>query len=162
MIGSFMSRRPRADGGRRRGCYHIAPQKGSVCGARRVLLDSAPHGRPAPPFHVFGRLPQYESESCWRENPIIRFDTLTEEREYAVMACFYSRIYADNENGFRYYAIFDLTNEADFNYYVTQAKANAIYETGVNAVFGDELIVLSTCSHHVTDGRFAVVAKRIK
>ncbi len=111
---------------------------------------------------VFGRLPQYESESCWRENPIIRFDTLTEEREYAVMACFYSRIYADNENGFRYYAIFDLTNEADFNYYVTQAKANAIYETGVNAVFGDELIVLSTCSHHVTDGRFAVVAKRIK
>ncbi|MCR4607861.1 MAG: sortase [Oscillospiraceae bacterium] len=111
---------------------------------------------------VFGRLPQYESESCWRENPIIRFDTLTEEREYAVMACFYSRIYADNENGFRYYAIFDLTNEADFNYYVTQAKVNAIYETGITAEYGDELIVLSTCSHHVTDGRFAVVAKRIK
>ena len=110
---------------------------------------------------VFGRLPQYESESCWRENPVIRFDTLTEEREYAVMACFYSRIYADDEYGFRYYAIFDLTNEADFNYYVAQAKANAIYDTGVDAVYGDELIVLSTCSHHVTDGRFAVVAKRI-
>ena len=43
-----------------------------------------------------------------------------------------------------------------------QAKAEALYDTGVNAVYGDEILVLTTCSHHTTDGRFAVIAKGIK
>ena len=110
---------------------------------------------------VFGRLLEYDSEECWCENPVIYFDTLTEERQYAVMACFYSQIYYNNEPGFRYYDFYDLTDENVFDYYVEQAKANAIYDTGVTASYGDELIVLSTCSHHVSDGRFAVVAVRI-
>ena len=111
---------------------------------------------------VFGRLPEYDSIKTWQENPTIIFDTLTEEREYAVMACFYSQIYYDDTPAFRYYDYYDLTDPNVFEYYVQQAKANAIYDTGVTASYGDELIVLSTCSHHVTDGRFAVVAKRIK
>lgn len=111
---------------------------------------------------VFGRLPEYDDVNTWRENPTIRFDTLTEERTYAVMACFYSQIYYDDTPAFRYYDFYDLTDENVFNFYVEQAKANAIYETGITAQYGDELLVLSTCSHHVTDGRFAVVAKRIK
>ncbi|MBR0353512.1 MAG: class B sortase [Oscillospiraceae bacterium] len=111
---------------------------------------------------IFGRLPEYADYACWRENPTFRFDTLTEEREYAVMACFYSRIYYEGEPGFRYYDYCDLSDENVFNYYVSQAKAESIYDTGVTAVYGDEIMVLSTCSHHTEEGRFAVVAKRIK
>ncbi len=110
---------------------------------------------------VFGRLLEYDDINTWRANPVIRFDTLNEERKYAVMACFYSQIYYDNTPAFRYYDFYDLTDENVFNFFVEQSKANAIYETGINAEYGDELLVLSTCSHHVTDGRFAVVAKRI-
>ena len=111
---------------------------------------------------VFGRLPEYADAETWRQNPTIRFDTLTEEREYAVMACFYSRIYYEGEPGFRYYDYYDLSDENVFNTFVAQAKAEALYDTGVNAVYGDEILVLTTCSHHTTDGRFAVIAKRIK
>ncbi|MBR0040873.1 MAG: class B sortase [Oscillospiraceae bacterium] len=110
---------------------------------------------------VFGRLPQYEDEDCWRENPVFRFDTVFEEREYAVMACFYSRLYMDYEEGFRFYEYFDLSDEDVFNEYLDQVMAAALYDTGVRARYGDELLVLSTCSHYTADGRFVVVAKRI-
>ena len=35
----------------------------------------------------------------------------------------------------------------------------SLYDIGITAEYGDELLVLSTCSHHTTDGRFVVVAK---
>ena len=110
---------------------------------------------------IFGRLTQYAEEDCWRENPVIRFDTMYEERQYAIMACFYSRLFGEHESGFRYYQYFDLTEEAVFKEYVAQTMASALYDTGVTAEYGDELLVLSTCSHHTSDGRFVVVAKRI-
>ncbi len=37
-----------------------------------------------------------------------------------------------------------------------------MYDTGVDASYGDEFITLSTCAYHVEDGRFVVVGKRIK
>ena len=111
---------------------------------------------------VFGRLPEYAEEACWRENPVIGFDTVFEERQYAVMSCFYSRLYEDYEQGFRYYQYFDLTDEATFNEYVSQVMAAALYDTGVRAEYGDELLVLTSCSHHTGDGRFVVVAKRVE
>ena len=78
------------------------------------------------------------------------------------MACFYSRLYYDYEQGFRFYEYFDLTDEATFNEYVSRVNASAIYDTGLRAEYGDELLVLTTCSHHTADGRFVVVAKRVK
>ena len=69
----------------------------------------------------------------------------------------------DEDNGrFRYYYFTDLSDKKDFDYFVEHVKMNALYDTGVDAEWGDELLTLSTCSYHVTNGRFVVVAKRIK
>lgn len=110
---------------------------------------------------VFGRLPDYAMEDCWRKNPIIYFVTVYEERQYAVMSCFYTRLLYDGEEGFRYYEYFDLTDENTFNEYVSEVMKAARYDTGVTASYGDELLVLSTCSNHDPNGRFVVVGKRI-
>ena len=78
------------------------------------------------------------------------------------MAAFLSRIYDKNEQGvFRYYEYFDLSDEDVFNEYVQQVRAAALYDTGIDAVFGAELLVLSTCNYHTANGRFVVVAKRV-
>ena len=112
---------------------------------------------------MFGQLPKYADESFCAEHPLIRFDTVYEQREYVVMAAFLSRIYDREERWvFRYYEYFDLSDEAIFNEYVQQVKAAALYDTGIDAVFGDELLVLSTCNYHTAEGRFVVVAKRVK
>lgn len=110
---------------------------------------------------MFGSLPKYADESYYENHPIIRFDTLYEQREYQVIAAFYSRIYGKNEaNGFRYYEYTDLSDEAIFEEYLEQVRAVAIYDTGLTAEYGDELLTLSTCNYHTEDGRFVVVAKK--
>lgn len=39
-------------------------------------------------------------------------------------------------------------------------KEKALYDTGVSLHYGDQLLMLSTCSHHTEEGRFVVVAKK--
>lgn len=111
---------------------------------------------------MFGDLDEYQSEEYAKEHPIIHLDTLTEEREYEVIAAFKSRVYEVGEKGvFRYYQYADLSDPDQFETYLSQVKAAALYDTGVEASFGDRILVLSTCSYHTKNGRFAVVARQV-
>ena len=43
-----------------------------------------------------------------------------------------------------------------------QVKAASLYDTGVEASFGERILVLSTCDKEYTEnGRFVVVAKEV-
>lgn len=111
---------------------------------------------------MFGQLPRYADPGYCEEHPVIRFDTLYEQREYRVVAAFYSRVYDKAETGvFRYYAYTDLSDEAVFREYMEQVYAAALYDTGIAVDYGDELLALSTCNYHTKNGRFVVVARRI-
>ena len=110
---------------------------------------------------MFGGLSAYAQADYAAEHPVIRYDTLDREGEYQVMAAFYSRVYTDrDENVFRYYQYSNLSDPAVFQSYVDQVKAAALYDTGVEASYGDRLLTLSTCSYHTDDGRFVVVARQ--
>lgn len=112
---------------------------------------------------MFAPLLDYADREFWEEHPYIQFDTLEAPGTYAVVAAFYSRIYEQEEAGvFRYYDWVYLEEQKDFEDYVNQVKQAAIYDTGVDPKFGDQLLALSTCSYHVEDGRFVVVAKKIE
>ena len=110
---------------------------------------------------MFGDLNKYSSESYCKEHSIIRFDTIYEEGTYEVMYVFRSRIYNEDEIVFKYYQFFDASSEREFNSNMNEMAAIALYDTGVTASYGDELLTLSTCDYSETDGRFVVVAKRI-
>ena len=38
----------------------------------------------------------------------------------------------------------------------------SLYDTGVTASYGDKLLTLSTCDSSEEDGRFVVVAKKVR
>ena len=63
---------------------------------------------------------------------------------------------------FRYYYFTDLTYKTDYDYFVKKVKEGSLYDTGVDAQWGDELLTLSTCSYQTKNGRLVVVAKRRK
>lgn len=110
---------------------------------------------------MFGTLPLYAEQSYYDQHPIICFDTLYEKRQYSIIAAFYSRVYGDDEKDvFRYYDYYDLSDKDEFDEYINEVKKAAIYDTGFNVTYGDEILVLSTCNYHTTDGRFVVVAAR--
>lgn len=110
---------------------------------------------------MFGKLDEYSFSDYANEHPAIRFDTLVEKGEYQVIAAFYSQIYSlEEKDVFRYYWYADLSDKKRFEEYMTKVKAVSLYDTGVEAVYGDKLLTLSTCSYHTEDGRFVVVAKK--
>ena len=111
---------------------------------------------------MFNTIMSYRDENFWREHPTIDFDTLYQSGEYEIFAVLYSEVYDVDEAGvFRVYNYCDLSEEQFFNEFTRQAKEASIYNTGVEASFGDEFITLITCSYHVKNGRFVVIAKRI-
>ena len=112
---------------------------------------------------MFGSLQAYAKPAYCEEHPTITLNTADGCEVYTVMAAFYSQVYKQEDTGvFRYYQYADLSNEADFAAYVEQVKKAGLYDTEVNAQYGEQLLTLSTCSYHTDDGRFVVVAKKQK
>lgn len=110
---------------------------------------------------MFATLMSYADQEYWEQHPTIQFDTLTESGEYDVLAAFYSEIYAQDANDvFRYYQYTDLSDPSVFAEYVEQAQSAALYDTGISAAYGDQLLTLSTCSYHTDNGRFVIVARK--
>ena len=111
---------------------------------------------------MFGNLNYYSKESFWEDNKEFTFDTIYETGTYAVMYVFRSKIYSEEEIVFKYYQFIDATSENEFNSNMEEMANMSLYDTGVTASYGDKLITLSTCDSSEADGRFVVVAKKIK
>lgn len=120
------------------------------------------HGHTMKNGEMFGELPGYVSEEYGRKHSIICFDSLYEHRKYQLIAVFYSQVFYADQDVFKYYKFFQAETQEEFDDWYTNIKEMSLYDTGVNAKLGDEFITLSCCSYQVEDGRFVVVAKRIK
>ena len=110
---------------------------------------------------VFAELLKYEDPAFWRQHPTFRCDTRFEQRTYAVVAAFRTKVLTEGEEGFRYYSYAALDDEETFREFMTNVRALAAYDTGVRTAFGDEILTLSTCAYHTGMGRFVIVAKRV-
>lgn len=108
---------------------------------------------------MFADLCKYEREDFYQEHPTIHFDTLSSLGEYEIVAVFKTVAYS--EDGFKYYHFVDAESETAFDTFISQCKALALYDTGVDAEYGDKLLTLSTCEYSRTNGRMVVVAKLI-
>lgn len=120
------------------------------------------HGHTMKSGLMFGGLKQYADEDYGKTHSIICFDSLYEQREYELIAVFYSQVYMSTDTDFKYYQFFQADTQAEFDNWYDNIKAMSLYDTGVTAEYGDEFITLSCCSYQVEDGRFVVVGKRIK
>ena len=111
---------------------------------------------------MFGNLNMYAKESFYKEHPSISFDTIYEEGTYDIMYVFRSKIYSEEEIVFKYYKFIDATSENEFDSNMEEMAALSLYDTGIKAKYGDRLITLSTCDYEEANGRFVVVAKKVK
>lgn len=113
--------------------------------------------------NMFQGLLEYEKESYYKEHPTIKFTTVAEDFEYEIISVFKSRVYYKSEKDvFRYYYFINAENEEEYNYYIEECKKASLYDIEKTATFGEQLLTLSTCEYSQEDGRFAIVAKKIK
>lgn len=111
---------------------------------------------------MFQNLTKYEDEDFYLAHKFIIFDTIENNGIYEVISAFKTQIYDEDYTGFKYYKFFDASGKEAFDTYVSSCKALCSYNIPVSAEYGDELLTLSTCNYHTTNGRFVVVAKKIK
>lgn len=137
------------------GCLYVREQADLDGGTNFII-----YGHNMRDGAMFGDLDLYLNESFFLEHPTISFDTLYEERVYEIVAVFRSQVYRADDEVFKYYQFYEADTREEFEDFYRNIKALSIYETRVEAEFGDTFLTCSTCAYHVEDGRFVVVAKR--
>lgn len=119
------------------------------------------HGHNMKSGAMFGELEKYADKEYGLNHRRIQLDSLYEKREYELMAVFYSQVYHENEDVFKYYEFFEADTEEEFAEWYRNVKKLALYETGTDAEYGDEFITLSCCTGTgQKDGRFVVIGRR--
>lgn len=91
---------------------------------------------------------------------LMGIDTLYEERTYEIVAVFRSQVYREGDDVFKYYQFYEADTQEEFEDFYSSIKERSLYDTGVEAEYGDTFLTLSTCAYHVEDGRLVVVAKQ--
>lgn len=112
--------------------------------------------------NMFGQLDKYDSQEYYEGHKYITFDSLYEYGTYQVMYVFRSHVFDETEIAFKYYQFYEAYSEVEFDSYMQEMANMSLYDTGVSASFGDRLLTLSTCDYQEKNGRFVVVAKKIK
>lgn len=107
---------------------------------------------------MFSDLELYKQQSFFQQHKYVRFDTLDELGLYEIMAVVITTAY--QADSFQYYNYIE-NNELTFNTYVQECKQRALYDTGIDAEYGDKLVTLSTCEYSSDNGRLIVIAKKI-
>lgn len=110
---------------------------------------------------MFGELDKYADASFAAQKQPITITTRTEMRTYEVFAAVKTSIPPAGSDAFRYYNSAGPLDQAGFDALLAWFKANALYDTGVTPTFGQQILILSTCSYHTDNGRFVVAARRV-
>lgn len=137
------------------GCLYVRGQADLDAGTNFII-----YGHNMKDGSMFGDLDRYLEESFYKEHSTVSFDTLYEERTYEILAVFRSQVYNEDEDVFKYYQFYEADTQEEFEDFYGNIKELSLYDTGVEAKYGDTFLTLSTCAYHVKDGRLVVVAKR--
>lgn len=108
---------------------------------------------------MFGTLDSYKQADYWKEHPIIRFYVDGIPRTYEIFAAVETRVLYEDEDGFRYYRYDGDLSEEEYGELITWLCGHSAYDTGIIPEYGEQILMLSTCSYHTKDGRFVVAAK---
>ena len=112
---------------------------------------------------IYPLLMKYKKESFYKKHKTINFTTNEEEAKYQIISVFLSRVYYKHEkNVFRYYYFINANNKQDFDNYINNCKKASLYEIKTSAIYGDQLMTLSTCEYSRTNGRLVVVARKVE
>ncbi len=106
---------------------------------------------------MFADLCKYADADFCKEHPTIAFDTLSCLVKYEVVAAFK---FNTNRESFKYNED-TLMDEVQFAEFMENVRARQLYDTGVTAEYGDQLLTLSTCEYTYANGRFVVVVKHL-
>lgn len=132
------------------------------CNINNLFSNTIIYGHNMKDGQMFNQLLKYENEEFYKKNKFIEITTEQERIKYAIIVVFKSRVYYKNEkNVFKFYDYINLENKTTYNYFIENCYKKQLYNTGLSAEYGEQLITLVTCEYSQKNGRLVIVAKRI-
>lgn len=141
---------------------HGCPYVNANCDVFKPSDNLVIYGHRMKDGSMFADLDKYTSKSFWESHRTITFNTLTQRQTYEIIVVFKVATGSGSSTEFKYYSFIDAASPDAFENYITQVKSKALYDTGITAEYGDNLLTLSTCEYSNHNGRLVVVAKRIE
>lgn len=110
---------------------------------------------------MFHDLLSYRKEDFWREHPVVEFETLTDTGRYEVIGAFLYDA-SSGADAFKPHASVDFADEETFDAYMEEVRSAAYYDTGVQPVYGRQILALVTCDRSVlSNGRLVIVTQEM-
>ena len=94
-------------------------------------------------------------------NLIIYGHNMKDDNMFNSLLKYENKAFYDEKNVFRYYDYLNFNDENKYNEYINNVKKEQLYDTGITANYGEQLLTLITCEYSQENGRVVVVAKRI-
>lgn len=107
---------------------------------------------------MFHEITYYKDPDYLKEHEIISFNTFDEIAEYQAVACFCWDCDGDT---FRFNQFTDM-DLIRFKQFMKSVHEREYYSSGTDALYGEELLTLVTCDYTYGNGRFVLVAKKVK
>lgn len=109
---------------------------------------------------MFSSLKNLLDQEALDANGEIIFDTLTNRNEYQIVSVFRTEVNTGSDSEFKYYNYSNFLNADEFNQFLSSAKSKSSTWTDIQPVFGDKILLLSTCEDTNMNGRIVVMAVR--
>ncbi len=106
---------------------------------------------------MFSQLEEYTELGFLREHPTIEMNTIYQESQYKIFAVL---LVDDTDKDEYNYARTVFEDEDEFAYHVAQLRARSLFDTPVDIVEGDNLLLLTTPIDYGYEGARVVVAAR--
>lgn len=113
----------------------------------------------------FGNLDLYKwNLNYYKSKPLVSFRTNYEERQYKIMAIFVTSVEPEQDDGnvFDYHNYIDFSDETRYNEFIEETMKRSLILPGVDSVYGDKFLTLSTCSTEFDPSRLVFVCRQVR
>lgn len=112
---------------------------------------------------MFATVMKYKSLNFYKQNPTIRLYTMENNYEYKIFSVMLINANPLDDKGY----VFDITRDSfyyqnEFDSWINEAYSRSYFNTGVDVTTDDSILTLVTCTNEIKDGRFVVMARRVR
>lgn len=114
---------------------------------------------------MMGEFKKFRKYDFYKEHPVLQFTTQydTKTVDWKILSIFIiNTVPADSFDSVFNYRQVEFANKYAFNIYLNEITQRSIINTGVDAVYGDQFLTLSTCTYEFNDARLVIVARRVR
>ena len=114
---------------------------------------------------MFGQLNRLRKFDTYKANPVLQFTTSYDPQvvNWKIVSVFIvNTTLIDSTDVIFNYHIPEFSSALQFNRYLNEVQQRSFIDTGVDVVYGDKLLTLSTCTYEFDDARLVVVARRVR